>query len=93
MGRIKKLKGWSYEIFITRDEKLAALISRNTVYVYDLDTREIIFQTKTALSNTSEAVISKDRKVLAAKNTSGTLVIISMETGEEICRNAMCHIC
>lgn len=89
MGRIKKLKGWSNEIFITRDEKLAALISRNTVYVYDLDTREIIFQTKTALSNTSEAVISKDRKVLAAKNTSGTLVIISMETGEEICRNAM----
>lgn len=88
MGKIKKLKGWNYDLFITPDEKLLTLGSRNTAYVYDLDTKEIVFKAKT-VSNLAYAVISSDKKLLAAKNTSGLLAIISMETGEEICRNKM----
>ena len=89
MGNVKKLKGWNYDLFTTPDEKLLTLCnSRNAVYVYDLETKKIVFRTKT-VSNVAHAVVSDDKKFLAAKNTSGMLAIISMETGEEICRNPM----
>lgn len=89
MGKIKKLKGWNYYLFISPDEELLTLCNtRNGVYVYDINTKNIVFQTRT-VSNVAHVVVSPDKKFLAAKNTSGTLAIISMETGEEICRDPM----
>lgn len=87
--KAKKINGWGWDLFITDDEKLVATCNnRNGVYVYDLETAKPVFKTKT-VSNVSNVVISPDRKYLAAKNTSGTVALVSMETGEEICRNIM----
>lgn len=83
----KKLSG-GFEIFMAEDERLIALLSRNTVYVYDLATKERILSAKT-VSNASCAIVSPDKKYIAAKNTSGTLALISMESGQEICRCPM----
>lgn len=88
MRKIKKIKG-GFSLFVTEDEKyLVTTNSRNSVYVYDLKTRKLKFQTKT-LSNVSKKVISPDRKVLAVKNTRGHMALILMETGEEIGRTKM----
>lgn len=85
MGKIKKLKG-GFHLFVTEDEKLLVTSSsRNSVYVYDLETFKLKMQTKT-VSNVSKNAISPDKKLLAAKNTQGHIAIISMETGEEILR-------
>ena len=83
----KKLSG-GFEIFMSEDESLVALISRNTVYVYDLASKERILAAKT-VSNASCAIVSPDKKYIAAKNTSGTLALISMESGLELCRCPM----
>ena len=83
----KKLAG-GFEIFMAEDESLVALISRNTVYVYDLASKERILAAKT-VSNASCAIVSPDKKYIAAKNTSGTLALISMESGLELCRCPM----
>jgi hypothetical protein len=83
----KKLSG-GFEIFMAEDESLVALISRNTVYVYDLASKERILAAKT-VSNASCAIVSPDKKYIAAKNTSGTLALISMENGLELCRCPM----
>ena len=83
----KKLSG-GFEIFMAEDESLVALISRNTVYVYDLASKERILAAKT-VSNASCAIVSPDKKYIAAKNTSGTLALISMESGLELCRCPM----
>ncbi len=88
MAGIKKLKG-GFKLFVTEDEKLIATSnSRNTVYVYDADTKKLVLQTKT-VSNVSEKAISSDKKYLAAKNTGGLIALISMETGVELFRNKM----
>jgi len=88
MGKIKKLKG-GFDLFVTEDEKLLATSnSRNSVYVYDLETCKLKMQTKT-VSNVSKKAVSSDKKLLAVKNTQGQIAIISMETGEEIGRNTM----
>ncbi|MCR5318798.1 MAG: hypothetical protein K6E22_11280 [Treponema sp.] len=83
----KKLAG-GFEIFMAEDESLVALIFRNTVYVYDLASKERILAAKT-VSNASCAIVSPDKKIIAAKNTSGTLALISMESGLELCRCPM----
>ncbi|MBR0475897.1 MAG: hypothetical protein IJJ66_03675 [Treponema sp.] len=83
----KKLSG-GFEIFMAEDESLIALLSRNTVYVYDLASKERILAAKT-VSNASCAIVSPDKKYIAAKNTSGTLALISMESGLELCRCPM----
>lgn len=83
----KKLSG-GFEIFMAEDESLVALISRNTVYVYDLASKERILAAKT-VSNASCAIVSPDKKYIAAKNTSGTLALISMQSGLELCRDPM----
>ncbi|MBP5437465.1 MAG: hypothetical protein J6Y30_05730 [Treponema sp.] len=83
----KKLSG-GFEIFMAEDESLIALLSRNTVYVYDLATKERVLAAKT-VSNASCAVVSPDKKIIAAKNTSGTLALVSMESGLELCRCPM----
>lgn len=88
MAKIRKLKG-GFDLFVTEDEKLlASSNSRNSVYVYDLETCKLVMTTKT-VSNVSEKAISPNKKFLAAKNTSGEIALISMETGEEIGRNTM----
>lgn len=83
----KKLAG-GFEIFMAEDESLIALLSRNTVYVYDLASKKRILAAKT-VSNASCAIVSPDKKYIAAKNTSGTLALISMESGLELCRCPM----
>ena len=90
MGKLKKLKG-GMALYVTEDEKLLANSNtRNGVYVYDLDTMKPVFQTRT-VSNVAQKAISPDKKLLAAKNTSGQMALISMESGEEICRNDMAN--
>lgn len=88
MAKIKKIKG-GFTPCVSEDEKLMATTnSRNVVYVYDLENFKLILQVKT-VSNVSKVAISPDKKLLAAKNTQGQIAIISMETGEELCRNNM----
>lgn len=86
--KTKKLKG-GYRLFITDDEKLlVTLSSRNTVYVYDLAVGKLQHQLRT-VNNVSCTAVSKDKQCLAVKNTSGTIALFSLVTGEEICRNVM----
>ncbi len=87
MKKIKKFKGGN-TLYINDDETLlCTLSSRNTVYVHDLQTRKMISQHKT-VSNVCDAAISPDRKLLAAKNTSGRIELIDLVSGESIgCRN------
>lgn len=88
MGKIKKLKG-GFDLFVTEDDALLVTSSsRNSVYIYDLETLKLKMQIKT-VSNVSKMAISSDKKLLAAKNTQGHIAIISMETGEEIFRTNM----
>ena len=78
-------------MFVTEDETLLVNSNfRNTVYVYDLESRSTkpVFWTRT-VSNVAEKAISPNKKMLAAKNTSGMMALISLETGEELFRNPM----
>ena len=89
MAKDKKINGWSWDLFISDDEKLIATSNgRNGIYVYDLETLKPVLMTKT-VSYVGYVAVSPDRKRVAAKNTSGLLALLSMETGEEICRNKM----
>ena len=85
--KTKKLKG-GFTPYITADEKLLVTVSRNTAYVYDLESGKLQQSVK-SLSNLSETAISGNKKLLAAKNTSGMIALISLESGEEIGRCAM----
>ena len=89
MAKDKKINGWSWDLFISDDEKLIATSNgRNGIYVYDLETLKPVLKTKT-VSYVGYVAVSPDRKRVAAKNTSGLMALLSMETGEEICRNKM----
>ena len=89
MAKDRKISGWSWDLFISDDEKLIATSNgRNGIYVYDLETLKPVLMTKT-VSYVGYVAVSPDRKRVAAKNTSGLLALLSMETGEEICRNKM----
>lgn len=86
--KIKKLKG-GFHPFLTEDETLLSTMnSRNSVYIYNLKTGKLLHTLKT-VSNVSETAISKDQKLLAAKNTSGLMAVIRLEDEQEICRSAM----
>ena len=89
MAKDRKISGWSWDLFISDDEKLIATSNgRNGIYVYDLETLKPVLMTKT-VSYVGYVAVSPDRKRVAAKNTSGLMALLSMETGEEICRNKM----
>ena len=88
MGLIKKLNG-GFSISVSADETLLATSnSRNTVYVYDLNSRKRILQVKT-VSNVHYKAFSPDNRLLAAKNTSGHMALISIDSDEELFRNKM----
>lgn len=87
MNKLKKIKGDCR--YITDDGTLAVSINmRNGIYVYDLQSKKQILQCKT-VSHVSHVAVSKDKKLLAVKNTSGTIALISMDSGEELGRNVM----
>ncbi|MBQ1662668.1 MAG: WD40 repeat domain-containing protein, partial [Treponema sp.] len=86
MTKDKKFSGDC--VFINDDESLFATVSRNTVYVHSIETRKTIFKAKT-LSNADCAAVSPDKNLLAVKNTSGTLALYDMKSGEELCRDDM----
>lgn len=85
--KIKKLKG-GFTPYMTPDEKLLVTISRNTAYVYNMEEGKLLWSIK-SLSNLSETAVSGNKKLLAAKNTSGMIALIDMESGQEIGRCAM----
>ncbi len=88
MGTIEKIKG-GHNIFVTEDEKMIATIGESKIVrFYDMETKKMIQEVK-GLENTSYSAISPDRKKIAVKNTSGTIAIISMETGEMLSINRM----
>lgn len=87
MNKLKKIKGDCR--YITDDGTLAVSINmRNGIYVYDLQSKKQILQCKT-VSHVSRVAVSKDKKLIAVKNTSGTIALISMDSGEELGRNVM----
>ena len=86
MTKDKKFSGDC--VFINDDESLFATVSRNSVYVHSIETRKTIFKTK-SLSNLDCAAVSPDKNLLAVKNTSGTLALYDMKSGEELCRDDM----
>ncbi|MDE6405809.1 MAG: hypothetical protein K2M20_09210 [Lachnospiraceae bacterium] len=85
--KTKKLKG-GFTPYMTADEKLLVTVSKNTAYVYSLEDGKLQQSIK-SLSNLSEAAVSGNKKLLAVKNTSGMIALLSMESGEEIGRCAM----
>lgn len=90
MKKIKKLKGGG-PLYINDDETLLCThSSRNTVYVHDLTTRKLLSQHKT-VSNVCDSAISPDKKLLAAKNTSGKIELFNLETGESLGFNGMAY--
>lgn len=90
MKQIEKIKG-GYHLYVTDDESLLVTESgKNTVYIYDLESRKLKSQIKT-VSNVSYTAVSPDKRLIACKNTSGLLAIASVETGEEIVQNALEH--
>lgn len=87
MNKLEKIKGDCK--YIREDGTLLVSINmRNGVYVYDLQSKKQMLQCKT-VSHVSHVIVSKDKKLLAAKNTSGTIALISMDSGEELGRNVM----
>ena len=87
MSKDKKISG-CFEPFITEDESLIATFSRNSIFVYSLETKKQIQKFK-SLSNISFVAISPDKNLVAVKNTSGTIALHSLETGEELLKNPM----
>ncbi len=82
---IKLAGGW---FFLSIDEKLIATFSRNSVYIYSLESKKRISKFK-SLSNISCVAISNNLEKIAVKNTSGVLAVHSLKTGEEIYQNSM----
>ena len=87
MSKDKKISG-CFEPFITEDESLIATFSRNSIFVYSLETKKQIQKFK-SLSNISFVAISPDKNLIAVKNTSGTIALHYLETGEELFKNPM----
>ena len=90
MGKIRKIRQGN-SLYVTEDETLVVVSnSRNGVYVYNLkgSTSKPVFATKT-VSDVACYALSQDKKMLAAKSTSGEIALISLETGEELLRNEM----
>lgn len=85
--KVKKLKG-GYTPYITEDEKRLITVGKNTVYVYNLEDGKLLQSVKT-FNNISRAAISNNRQLLAVKNTSGTLAVFHLDSGEKICQSYM----
>lgn len=85
MGKIKNLRGGN-TLFVSGDgNTLAGFSSQNIAYVYDLsgNSVELIFKVRTTIRYLQRVVVSPDRKLLAAKSTTGEIAVFSLESGEE----------
>ena len=90
MGKDRKLKG-GMALYVSEDETFAVTSNaRNSVYVYDISgaKEKLVFSTRT-VSNVAYKAVSPDKKLLACKNTSGEIAVISLESGTELFRNKM----
>lgn len=87
MGKIKKLRGGN-RLFVSEDETiLAGFSGQNIAYVYDLasNSAEPIFKLRT-IRHLQGVAVSPDRKLLAAKSTTGEIAVFFLESGEEMFR-------
>ena len=87
MGKIKKLRGGN-KLFVSGDENiLAGFSSQNIAYVYDLasNSSEPVFKIRT-IRHLQCVAVSPDRKLLAAKSTTGEIAVFFLESGEELFR-------
>lgn len=87
MGKINKLRGGN-KLFVSEDENiLAGFSGQNIAYVYDLarNSAEPLFKIRT-IRYLSRVAVSPDRKLLAAKSTTGEIAVFSLESGEEMFR-------
>ena len=87
MGKISKLRGGN-KLFVSEDENiLAGFSGQNIAYVYDLasNSTEPIFKMRT-IRYLKCVAVSPDRKLLAAKSTTGEIAVFLLESGEELFR-------
>lgn len=83
-----KIKG-GYAPKISYDGTMIATFSSGKiVYVYTIPEFTCILKTKT-INHVSDVAFSHDGKLLAIKNTSGTLAVVDIETGEILGKNSM----
>ena len=87
MGKISKLRGGN-KLFVSEDGNiLAGFSGQNIAYVYDLasNSTEPIFKMRT-IRHLKCVAVSPDRKLLAAKSTTGEIAVFLLESGEELFR-------
>ena len=87
LGKVKQLRGGN-KLFVSGDENiLAGFSSQNIAYVYDLasNSTEPIFKIRT-IRYLQRIAVSPDRKLLAAKSTTGEIAVFLLESGEELFR-------
>ena len=87
MGKISKLRGGN-KLFVSEDGNiLAGFSGQNIAYVYDLasNSTEPIFKIRT-IRYLKCVAVSPDRKLLAAKSTTGEIAVFLLESGEELFR-------
>lgn len=83
----KKLRGGN-KLFVSEDGNiLAGFSGQNIAYVYDLasNSSEPIFKIRT-IRHLQCVAVSPDRKLLAAKSTTGEIAVFLLESGEELFR-------
>ena len=87
MGKIKKLRGGN-KLFVSGDGNiLAGFSGQNIAYVYHLasNSSEPVFKIRT-IRHLQCVAVSPDRKLLAAKSTTGEIAVFLLESGEELFR-------
>lgn len=85
--KTKKIKG-GFTPFISNDEKILSTAGKSIAYVYNIEEGKLLTSIRT-LNNISRTAISSNKQLLAVKNTSGTLVIYNIESGEKLCQSYM----
>lgn len=83
---MKKIKGTGY--ILDHQQKHIYTFNHNRVYHYSFPKLKLLGTYK-SLSNISQLSLSYDEKQLAVTNTSGTIAVHSVETGEMIGKRRM----
>lgn len=86
---MKKIKG-GYRIAVNEEKKLLFTISRNTVYVTDMENYKLLYKYKT-ISHISSVAVNECADRFAVKDTSGKIAVFSFPEGESLGESEMEH--